>query len=424
MATKYWLGSSATPLVAQIAKAVFATYDVATTYKITIGGVVISQVGTGGTLTATLSALATALNASTHPYFSGITWSSTATEIIGTADTTGVGFSFTGSTSGGTGTCSTPFTITTAGSGPQWWNVATNWSDNAVPVNGDTVYIKNSTTSILWGLDQSAVTLTKLVIDKSFTGKIGLRHYEFATSADGATATANLNDPRDTYLKISATESHIGIFEGDGDVNGSGRIKIDFGSVSGQSCTVWDTASGATDTGYPSILLLMNHNTFNLYVRSAPAAVGVAKGAPNETSTLALCSISDDSENTQVQFGDGVTCTTWTQSGGDNILRAAATVTTVNVNGGNLVIEGDFTITTLNINGATVVDNHIKTSGNAVTTCNFYERGGSIDFTKSNVARTYATTNLKQQAALNFDKAVVTFTSLVMPDRKTILSVA
>lgn len=39
-------------------------YDAATTYRVTIGGVDVDQVGTGGTTTTTAVALTTALNAS------------------------------------------------------------------------------------------------------------------------------------------------------------------------------------------------------------------------------------------------------------------------------------------------------------------------------------------------------------------------
>ena len=423
MATKFWTGNA--KAIAQVAEVVFGTYDGTTTRRITIGGTYVEAADSGGTLTAALAALAALLNASEHPYFAAITWSSTATKIIGTADVEGVPFTFSASVSGGTGTVVTPYAITTAPTGPNHWDNKFNWSDEAVPVSTDTVIFKSSSVNVCWGIDQNAVTLTKLVIEKSFTGRIGLNHAQFATTSDGATvSTPNVPEYRDHYLKISATESQIGIAEGPGTLTGSDRIKINFGAAANQVCTVWDSASAGADEGYPAILILANHNTFKLYVRNAPGAVGVCKGASDETSTMSEINITADDESTSVYTGDGLTLTTWFQGGGDNVLRAAGTITTVSAYGGSLLIEGDYTITTLNVNGSTVKDNHFKTGGNAVTTANFYEKGGSIDFSGSNVARTYATTNLKQGAAMKFDKSIVTFTSIVQPDRMTVLSVA
>lgn len=103
--------------MAQVSTAVITAYDTATTYKVTIGGVVVSVVGQGGTTATTATALRTALNASTHPYFAAITWSGSGSDITGTADTAGVPFIATSSVTAGTGTFSA-FSTTTASAGP------------------------------------------------------------------------------------------------------------------------------------------------------------------------------------------------------------------------------------------------------------------------------------------------------------------
>ena len=105
------------------ASATFATYNIDTTRVITIGAVSVSSVDAGGTLAAALATLAVALNASTDPKFDQFTWTSNATQIIGTLTNpvpqpgglTPPQFvppTFYGSVSAGTGTCSVPYAVT------------------------------------------------------------------------------------------------------------------------------------------------------------------------------------------------------------------------------------------------------------------------------------------------------------------------
>jgi len=100
-------------------------------------------------------------------------------------------------------------TATTANSGPNNWDVAANWNNNTAPVTSDTVYISDTDVSILYGLDQSAVTLAALHIEQTFTGFIGLPR----TNTDG---TSSYFEYRDSYLQIGATLLNIGDKEGDG----------------------------------------------------------------------------------------------------------------------------------------------------------------------------------------------------------------
>ena len=64
MADKYWLGIATE--VAQIDTVQINGYDAATTYKLTVGGFVISVLGDTD-VNGTAAALAAAWNASTHP---------------------------------------------------------------------------------------------------------------------------------------------------------------------------------------------------------------------------------------------------------------------------------------------------------------------------------------------------------------------
>lgn len=414
MATRYWKGGGTA--VAQVATATFATYDVATTRTITIGGVAISAADSGGTLTAALTALAALLNASTHPYFAAITWTSDATKIIGTADTAGVPFTFAGSVSGGTGTVSNAYTITTANAGPNDWTTVQNWSDQTLPVDGDTVIFKDSDISVAWGLDQSSIQPALLRIDQTYTGRIGLRRDQFARDADGTNLSTAYNEYRDQYLKIGPTTCEIGQSFTAQSASGSGRLKLNFGTDA-CTCVIFNTASAPTDQGQTAVQILADDNATDIFVRSAPGGLGVAIG-PGETSTVRLISISDTSSASKVYAGPGTTLTTWAQKGGVNLMSPAATVTTTTVEGGTLTVEGSQVLTTLNVYGGTVYCNQTGTIG----TVNLDGTSAVLDFQQSNQPRTVTTLNAKR-GSYRADGSVLTITTLNDPSNKYTISV-
>ncbi len=405
MATKYWLGTA--PAVAQIATATFGVYDVATTRKITINGLTISAVDSGSTLTAALTALAVLLNASTHPYFSYITWSSNATQIIGTADVAGTPFTFVGAVSGGTGTVTNAYTISTVSSGPNDWSTLANWSDGALPADTDTVIFKDSSISVAWGLALTSIEPTLLRIDKTYTGRIGLSR-DFATTADGGSTVTTAAEYRAQYLTIGPTTLQIGQNFSASAASGSGRIKIDLGTDA-STVVIYDTAAAPSEVGQTAVQLLANNNTTDIFVRSAPGGVGIAIG-PGETTTIRTVSISDTSTASKVFCGPGTTLTTWSQNGGTNFISPAATVTTVTCNGGSLIIEGSSAITTVSCTGGTVISNTTGT----ITTATVNGTSAIFDFLQSNQARTVTTFN-GTKGTLKVDLSVVTLTNKVTP---------
>jgi len=404
MSTIYWKGTA--DAVAQVSTIQITADDAATTYKVTIGGVEVSCSGAGTGVNDTASALQAALDASTHPYFTAITWTVATDTVTGTAGTAGVPFVATSSVSGGTGTIGA-VTASTASSGPNDWSTADNWSGGAVPVNSDDVIIQDNDVNICWGLDQNSVALTSLTIKKTYTGKIGLRYTEFATSADGDTRDSSKPEYRDTYLKIVSTSVDLGEHFGPGAPAGSTRIKLDLHTTA-STVIVHGTANTSAETGLPAVRLKATHANTDVYVRSAPGGVGVAVDVPGETSTVRKISVSDTTTKSRVSCGAGTTLTTWEQLGGSNVLEAAGTVTTVETNGGTLQIEGSYTITALNVNGGTVNDNHGGSP--AVTTATL--KGGVTDTQGSNQDRTYTTVNLWPGATLQGDSDNLTITTL------------
>jgi len=408
MATIYWLGTA--DAVKQVATVQITAFDAATTYEITIGDKVVSVIGNTNVNT-TASDLQVALEASTNPYFVEIDWTVSTDTITATAGTAGVPFVAASSVTGGTGTIGA-VTTTTTSSGPNDWSTALNWSGGAVPVNSDTVHFRDNSISVAYGLDQNAVTLTLLNIDKTYTGKIGLDYRRFATSVDGATTDATEVEYRDVYLKISSTDITIGKTFGSGSPSGSSRILIDTGTNVTQ-VEVFDTSNSSSETGRQAVRLKGVNSSNVLFVREAPGGVGIAAEVPGEVSTYSKISISDQTTTTRVQCGEGLTLTTFEQFGGDNILNATATVTTVLMCGGILTTEGiNYTITTITIRGGTVNCNH-KSSGDAITTVNIIN--GTLNGTQTSESRTWNTVNLNVGGTLINDSNVITITTLNHP---------
>ena len=386
MATIYWQGQATA--VAQVHTGSIDSVDATpanNTYTVTIGGVAVSQVGDTDVAT-TAAALVVLLNDSTHPYFAAVTWTNpSAGNIVGTADTTGAAFvAALTETGAGTGAV-TDFAETTASAGPNDWSTAANWSGGAVPTSSDTVILRDSDVSIAHGLAQSAVTLPLLVIEQSYTGRIGLPYGAFSTSADGETTVSTAPEYRQTYLDIGWTRAEIGANPGIGSPAGSTRLKLDNAKSGASTTLVINTSTTSADAFLPAVRLLFAHASADVVVRGGSGGVGIAADAPGETTTMGDLNITGD--GAVVRVGDGVTLSNVYCDGSNLRLDAAATLTLAHITGGTVAIEGDYTITTLTIDGGTVTDSHIQSSGNSVTTCNL--RGGTLNWQVSDEVRTY-----------------------------------
>lgn len=146
-------------------------------------------------------------------------------------------------------------TTTTSNAGPNDWNTASNWDTGTVPANSDNVFIVDGA-NILYGLDQSAVTLTLLETRNRET-EIGLPR-----------RNADYFEYRETFLKIGATTVNIG----DGPGNGSDRIQIHFTNTD-PVITVYETGSG---DGEPAVQFKGTNSTNTASLTIINGEVGVA----------------------------------------------------------------------------------------------------------------------------------------------------
>lgn len=392
MATLRWRGDA--PAIAQVDTVEITGHDAATTYKLTINGKVVSKVGQG-TITSTATALTTDLNASTIPEFAEITWTSAVGVITATNDTKGRPHTITSSVTGGIGTIGA-VTSSVAVSGPNFWNVATNWSTGAVPVVTDDVYI-DSGASIWYGLANTGTTLTSLNISQTFTKEIGLPYI----NKDG---TIDYIEYRTTYLAIEATTVNIGAGIG----QGSGRLKLNLGSV---LTTVNVFNSGTTlETGIGAVIVRGTNASNTLNVTKGDVDVAPFAGETSTLLTLNVGYVDNQTGDSDVYLSSGVTLTNATikVSGGRLEINSATTGTATTVVSGGTVVMNSGGQLGLTIRGGDVQYNSTGTLGGNPVVSN----SGHLDFSRD--LRTKTVTNAiekygKQSKISDPHKVVTTF---------------
>ena len=401
MADKYWTGKATA--VAQVSTIQITAFDAATTYKVTIGDVEVSVTGTTD-VNGTASALQVALEASTHPYFSNITWTVSTDTVTGTAQKAGIPFVAASSVTGGTGTIGA-VTTSTASAGPNDFSSAGNYSDETVPANTDVVEILNSNALILWGLDQNAVTLANFIIPKTFTGRIGMLVDNFITDVTGTTITTDsaATEYRQSYLKIGWDNLELGQPYGGGRAGGSSLVKL-HNSKAGDSVTVvHDTATAGVSVGFPAAMFLFDNVGANLFQHGG--LVGIAAERSDESVTMGDVNLIDG----ECYVGLGADLDNYAQEGGTGVINTENDITAITMRGGSLTTDGDFSATTFNQVGGSTIQRHKKTSGNAIGTLNL--KGGVMDCLQDREARTFNSVVLGG-GQLDVDPDIVTLTAV------------
>lgn len=411
MATRYWEPKAIA--VAQVDTGSIDTFDAASTYTVTIGGVAISEAGDTDVAT-TATNLRASLNAATHPYFAAITWSGATGDIIGTADVAGAPFIAALTVAGGTGTV-TDFAATTANASKHDVGDATNWSGETLPTTGDDIVIGEGNVSLLYRLEAITVADT-LTIMQSFTGNVGLERSGFATSEDGETRETDLPEYRTDYFRCDLDEIVHGRDDGLGVTGlGSQRTKIHNDKAGASLLRVENTAD-ATAGAKPALRYKADNAGADIEIVSAPGGLAIAADVPGETSTVGDVTILDSTSGSKVVTGPGVTLSNWKQQGGINTLDAGADIVTgVECLGGTLTIIGrDYTIPTLDVTGGEVDDQHVDTTGVEWTTVNVSE-GGRLVLTNVEEGRTATNFNIQEGGTVEADWDTLTITNFNKP---------
>ena len=261
------------------------------------------------------------------------------------------------------------------------YDTAANWSPSGVPLAGDDVIIANSNQDINAGLDQSAVALSSITIDLSYTGLVG-------------TAAA--------FLQVAASTAVLGQRRSStGTFAGSGRLNLDFGTSTACQITVNGTASTAQDQNRQPLRLRAVNAGTDLHVFAGSLAIS---DDSENSSTLGDIDVSGGSVN----VGASVTLTNLTVSNGivniDSSIAGTATVKGGTLNSYDSTSAS--TIATLTVSESGIV-NHYATG--TITTLNL--NGGTVDLTKTQQAKTVTTITADQGGTLITDSGTVTITN-------------
>lgn len=349
-----------------------ANVGIGNTFSVVINSKTYTFTATAATVANVTAGLYALLSASTEPEFTEVTWADGTTAVTGTAVTGGKPFTQTSSATGGTATLVT--VVTTANQSPEDVNDATNYSTAALPGAGDDMYVDDTDDFPgKWNLGSlSAVTLTSLNWLNSFEADWGLPAYD----TDG---TVYL-DYRPVYFVIGAATVNVG----DGLGNGSGRLKLNGGSVQ-STINVFRTGS-SSETDKEAFLWKGSHASNAMNVFSGSVGVAVFGG---ETATLLTLRVAGGS----VRLGSGVTLTTVEQSGGTLDTSSAITtkthrggthvhrvgaIGTLTITDGSVDVRANGTVTTLTI-GPGTVDFSNDPRAITITNCTIYPGGTLID---------------------------------------------
>lgn len=359
MATTYWK-----PTAQDVAQVETVTIgggpQIGDVFNIEINNKTITFTATVATTANVVAGLVAAWNASEITEVAEITAADDDPDVVLTHDTAGVPFTVTVSKVG-TGTIATA--TTTAATGRNHVDNADNWTEGSVPGAGDDVYADNTDVSMLWGLDGISGTLASFNIGASFTGDIGLPKEN----------SAGFTEYRDDYLQINATVVKIGLEDG----SGSGRIKLDLGSVQ-STITIYNTGNSSED-GLAAVLIKGTHASNSLEVLDGTVMVAAYGG---ETATIKTLRISGG----ECVCGAGVTLNGAgsTIKVGDGELTLNTAFGTCRLFGGSTVMRGD--------GGASLLLDRDSTAsyegGGTITTVNLYSR---LDLSEDVTNRTFTT---------------------------------
>ena len=388
MATKYWIGNA--PSVAQVTKVAYSIITAGQTYSVTINGKTVSYVATTGVLSDLIDGLINAWGASAEPEHQEMVAAQrldpTLSGLQLTATQAGVPITVSASATTGVATVTTP----TAASGPNFWNVAANWSGGTLPVAADNLIVKDTDVSILYGLTDTT-NYASLDVEASFTGDIGLPD----RNANGYL------EYRTKQLTLG-TGSAIAVVIGYGVGTGAGLVRLNtLGST--LTATVHN-GPALTGNNYPIEFLTTGTGSV---VRVYGGGVKIDSGTSATVTTLDVIRRDSVAQPPQVLTTNAITVTTATVYGGTATIEGPCT---------NIIAREQATVTTAKATASanvTVSDDAIvnwDSSGN-ITTKLSVQQGGSIDFGRVGTTKTVQACDLFAGGTLKDPIDKVTFTT-------------
>lgn len=294
--------------------------------------------------------------------------------ITATAKVAGVPITFTGSATGsGTVTVATP----TAATGPNFVNVAENWSGSTLPTTGDDISIESGP-SLLYGLTTITQVMASVTIEAEFNGTIGLPE----------TNVSGYPEYRVQHWSINTAKLSIG--QGAG--RASSRIKLNLGTQA-TAITIEKTGAQFGDEQPVQIIGGVNATAFVLG--------GAVAFAPRATEVCTFTSVVIG-DGASVLFGSGVTHGTIDSSGE---ILVCSSVTTLRVHGGTTTLQA--AATTIVIDGGTLAYQ------SAATLPSVTVGPGTLDLSDVR-PRTISSLTIKRNATVRDPKKTATLTDVII----------
>lgn len=241
--------------------------------------------------------------------------------------------------------------------GKHFFNNGENWSIASVPSTDDTIYLRNSSISILFGLDNTAEDLT-CIVSPTFTGSVGLP----------VTNTNSSGNPYTEYrqrfldLPLTATSGNLDMV-----VNlSTGHFYVDFGTNDPSSLEVV-IESAPTQGPDGASVQIVGGNDLDLVLYEGRASVGehIGENASNLVAARLL--------------GAG-TLEIGSNSTFDDVAN------TLDINGtGKIVLDADITSSSQEIyvrNGTLMADAGVDLE-------DVYQYGGTLDFRGTSIENLY-----------------------------------
>lgn len=307
--------------------------------------------------TEVATGLAAAWNAATHPNMARITATNpSAGVVVLTSDTAGIPFSV-ALADDGTGTHTE--SDTTANIGNNDAALARNWSTNTVLTNSNDAIFEPGNVGLLYGLNQSSITLADFKVLRGFNGDFG--RFEFG---------------KFHYFRIDPDSF---------DFRGGGSLCLfDIGSA---NIPAYIEAYGSPSAIGRHCVYIKGSNITTLEVAKGNVGVAVLDADTATVATI-LCGLLDNPQSdVDMTIGSGVTLTTLTQFGGKCTQRCAASGTVTVGTGGTWSSQGSGSIARLDVYGTAYPN-----SSGTITDLYAY---GTVDMSRDRTARTV--TNMRPQ---------------------------
>ena len=324
MATKIWRG--VTPAIAQRSTlTVGGTVAGGETFTVTVGNAAFAVVAAAaGAPAAAVQIHAVLVSAAVPNQFREVTWTVAGSVITATANVPGVPITI---SSAATGSATFVTATLTAATGPNFANVAGNWSGGTLPIAGDDLIIPDDSPAILYGLTTMTALFASVTVAAQFRQRIGLRNYN----------ALGYLEYRDRYWSINTSLLTIG--EQTTAASNSQRVKVDL-KATATNIVVHRTGSG--DGQERGVELIGGANAI-LSVNSGSVAASSVAG---EASDFASVTIGNQAS---VLLGAACVADTVVNRG---ILQANCVLPDLDVTAGRVTANAQ--ITALDVAGGTV----------------------------------------------------------------------